>query len=127
MPHDIRVIKASEFLRADIQGHVDLPTSKHILEQLAAAVAGHSDRDILVDIRGTEGPQLSSVELYELVQMLRQLGLGVLNKIAILRREREGFDRPRFFEMLATDRGLQVAVFEEFEPAFNWINAGSAI
>jgi hypothetical protein len=121
MPHDIRVIPAHEFLRADVHDRLDLAASKRLLEQLAAACVGCPERDILVDVRGISTPQLSSVDLYELVQALRGLGLGLLNRIAILRRVRDGFDRARFFEMLAADRGFQVSVFEDFEAALTWL------
>jgi hypothetical protein len=124
MPHDIRVISAREFLRADVQGQPDLATSRQILEELAAAGGADPGRDILLDVRDTGAPVLTSVDLFELVQVFRKLGLGVLNRIAILRRVKDEFDRARFFEMLATDRGLNVAVFEEFEPAFTWLHGG---
>jgi hypothetical protein len=121
MPHDIRVITAREFLRADVHGRLDLPASKRVLEQLAAACAGTPDRHILIDVRDTKPANVGSVEVYELVQTLRVLGLGVLNQIAVLRCQPEGFDRGRLFEMLATDRGFQVGVFEDFEAAFAWL------
>jgi hypothetical protein len=124
MPHDIRVIVASEFLRADVHGNVDLATSKRILEDLAQACAGHPDRHILIDVRSAGVPMLSSVDLYELVQTLCRLGLGVLNRIAILRRHPDKFDRGRFFEMLATERGFNVGAFEDFEKAFDWLHVG---
>jgi hypothetical protein len=122
MSHDIRVISGREFLRADVRGQPDLATSRQILEELAAAGGADPRRDIMLDIRDTGDPVLTSVDLFELVQVFRKLGLGVLNRIAILRRVKDEFDRARFFEMLATDRGLNVAVFEEFEPAFTWLN-----
>lgn len=122
MPHDIRVISAREFLRADVQGQPDLAASRQILEELAAAGGADPGRDILLDVRDTGAPVLTSVDLFELVQVFRKLGLGVLNRIAILRRVKDEFDRARFFEMLATDRGLNVAVFEDFEPAFTWLH-----
>src|SRR3954471_16114488 len=105
MPHHICVITAKDFLRADVHGQTDLTTSKRLLEELAAACVGTPDRHILVDVRDAVPSQMSSVDLFELVQTLRRLGLGVLNRIAILRRPRDAFDRARFFEMLATDRG----------------------
>src|SRR5262245_49679487 len=124
MPHDIRVITAQEFLRADVHGSVDLPSSKGILQELAAACVGSPDRHILIDIRDTRPPRLTSLELYELVLTLRDLGLGLLNRIAILYQQRTTFDRARFFEMLANDRGLQVGAFEDFEAAFRWLHDG---
>jgi hypothetical protein len=122
MPHDIRVISAKEFLRADVRGEPDLATSKRILEELAAAGGADPGRDILLDVRQTGAPVLTSVDLFELVQVFRKLGLGVLNRIAILRLVKDEFDRARFFEMLATDRGLNVTVFDDFESACEWLH-----
>jgi hypothetical protein len=121
VPHDIRVIPAQEFLRADVHGRLDLTASKLLLEQLAAACAGSPERHILIDVRDISAAQLSSVDLFELVQALRRVGLGLLNRIAVLRRTRDGFDRARFFEMLAAERGFQVGVFEDFEAALTWL------
>jgi hypothetical protein len=126
MPHDIRLITAREFLRADVHEQLDLPASRELLRQLAAACVEDPGRHILVDVRDAGPGRLTSSDLFELVQALRELGLGLLNRIAILRRLHDTFDRPRFFEMLATERGIQVAVFDDFEAAFNWLQNGGA-
>ncbi|HEY1380247.1 MAG TPA: hypothetical protein VGF55_25825 [Gemmataceae bacterium] len=122
MAHDIRVIPARDFLRADVHGSLDLAASKQLLAELAAACVGRRDQHILIDTRDTADPVLSSTDLFELVQALRKVGLGLLNRIAILRRRRSAFDRARFFEMLAHERGLQVGAFDDFEAAFDWLN-----
>jgi hypothetical protein len=121
MPHDVRVIPARDFLRADVHGGIDLATSRQLLVELASATAGTPDRHIVIDARDVSGPPLSTVDLFELVQTLRSLGLGLLNKLAILRTQRDSFDRGRFFEMLATDRRFHVGVFDDFESAFAWL------
>src|SRR5262245_22966206 len=99
MPHDIRVITAREFLRADLHGRIDLATSKRIFEEMARACAAAPGRHVLLDVRDATGEKLTSVDLYELVQSLCGLGLGVLNRIAIVRVPRDTFDRARFFEL----------------------------
>ena len=124
MAHDIRVISARDFLRANVEGQFDLEASKALLCDLAKAVVGCQDRHILIDTRETGTPILNSSDLFELVQTLKQLGLGVFNRIAVLRRLKSTFDRGRFFEMLATDRGMQVGTFDDFETAFEWLQAG---
>lgn len=123
MSHDIRVIPARQFLRADVRGRLDLAASKQILERLSAACTAHPGLDLLVDVRDTGERLLSSEDLLELVQKLRGLGLGVFNRVAILRRPPEAFDRARFFETLASERGFQFAAFEDFEAAFHWLFA----
>ena len=119
MPHDIRVIPAKEFLRANVHGQVDLASSKALLTELAAAVG--PGQHILIDSRDTGKAILTSLEIYDLVQTLRALGLGLMNKIAILRHHTDGFDRARFFQLLANDRGFAVGAFEDFEAAFGWL------
>jgi len=121
MPHDIRVIKVREFLRADVSGKMNLEQTVDLLVALASRNAAKPDQHILLDVRDTKEPELDSADLYELVKVLRSLGMGVINRMAILRNKREGFDRARFFQMLAHDRGLNVGVFEEFEECFEWI------
>ncbi len=124
MAHDIRVISARDFFRANVEGQFDLESSKALLRDLAKAVVGCQDRHILIDTRETGTPILTSSDLFELVQTLRQLGLGVFNRIALLRRLTDTFDRGRFFEMLATERGMQVGTFDDFETAFEWLQTG---
>jgi hypothetical protein len=127
MAHDIRVIAARDFLRANVQGQFDLEASKALLRDLATAVVGCQDRHILIDTRETGTPILTSSDLFELVQTLKQLGLGLLNRVAILRHLTDTFDRGRFFEMLATDRGMQVGTFDDFETAFEWLQTGGPV
>ena len=124
MAHDIRVISASDFFRANVEGQFDLEASKALLRDLAKAVVGCQDRHILIDTRETGRPILTSSDLFELVQTLKQLGLGVFNRIALLRRLTDTFDRGRFFELLATERGIQVGTFDDFETAFQWLQTG---
>jgi hypothetical protein len=119
MPHDIRVIPASEFLRADVHGQIDLASSKALLTELAAAV--RPGQHIVIDNRSSGKANLTSLEIYDLVQTLRALGLGLMNKIAIIRRPTEGFDRARFFQLLANDRGFEVGAFADFEAALGWL------
>jgi hypothetical protein len=121
MPHNVYIIPAKEFLRADYRGELDLAASQRLLVDLAMTCADTPDRNILIDVRGADTPVLTASNLFDLVQTLRSLGLGVTNRIAILREPRDTFDRARFFEMLATDRGLKVGAFEDFEAAFGWL------
>jgi hypothetical protein len=121
MPHDVYIIPAQDFLRADYHGELDLAASQRLLVELAMTCVDTPDRNILIDVRGADTPVLTASNLFDLVQTLRSLGLGVTNRIAILREPRDSFDRARFFEMLATDRGLKVGAFEDFESAFGWL------
>ena len=124
MAHDIRIIPSSDFLRADVNGRLDLDASKQFLLKLAAATAETPERAVVVDFRDVPddaGRRMSSTELAELVGALLKTDLGVRNKVAVLRRPTQGFDRAKFFELMAADRGRNIAAFDDFESAFRWL------
>ena len=125
MAHDIRVIPATAFLRAEIRGRLDVPATRQLLQKLAASCADHPQRAMVVDFRDVPEddptPRLSSTELAELLGELLKTGLGFANKVAVLRNPRPGFDRAKLFELMAADRGRNVGVFDDFESAFRWL------
>ena len=124
MARDIRVIPASDFLQADVDGRLDLTASKQLLLQLAAATADTPERAVVVDFRDVpeaSGRRMSSTELAELVGALLKTDLGVRNKVAVLRKPTPGFDRAKFFELMAAGRGRSIAAFDDFEAAFLWL------
>jgi hypothetical protein len=121
MPHRVNIISAKEYIRSDVSGRFDLESSMKLLREIAAAHAQTSNDDVLLDVRCADGTVMSGLDIYELVILLRDLGLGQNNKVAILYQPRNDLDRARLFEMLAHDRGLCVAAFQDFEKAYEWL------
>ena len=125
MSHDIRVISLKDFLRTDVQGLMDLESSKRILAEIAAECAKHLNHHVLLDVRGARS-EGGLPEIYELVAFLGDLGLGVQNRIALLYHQRDTFDRAQFFARYAEKQGLQVSAFQDFEWALDWLQTGDA-
>ena len=121
MPQRLHLISAKEYIRSNVSGQLDLDGSMKLLREIAAAQARSPDGDILLDVRAADGTDMSGLDIYELVILLRDLGLGRQNKVAILYQPKDDLDLGKLFEILAQDRGLHVAAFQEFEPAYNWL------
>ncbi|MGE0609209.1 MAG: hypothetical protein AB7O62_19105 [Pirellulales bacterium] len=116
----VQLVVASDFLRSDVAGQIDFDLSKQLLRDLGRACARHPGHHMLVDVRETRG-FLSAEEIYCLVEVLEEVGLGEDCKLAILNRPKDDFDRAKLLEMCAKKRGLRVAAFRDFEAAFEWI------
>ncbi|HKU47839.1 MAG TPA: hypothetical protein VJQ58_13205 [Burkholderiales bacterium] len=67
MPHNVKVIRGSDFIRAKPEGQVDLAMAEKLLKAIADAGAGLEDFDVLVDIRRISG-RLKPSELWSLAQ-----------------------------------------------------------
>ena len=123
MPYDIRAISSRDFLRTDVNGFVDFPISKKILAEIASACAENENHHILLDTREAT-TNLSATDVYELVLALQALGFGGnQHRIGVLNRPKDDFDRARFFELCARNRGFNVRAFRDFEEALLWLNS----
>src|SRR4051812_27967148 len=55
MATNVRVIRPSDFLRANADGRVDLEGAKGLLAKVATAAAALQDYEVLIDIRDAVG------------------------------------------------------------------------
>jgi hypothetical protein len=120
MAHDIRIISVKDFVRTDVTGAPDLAASEKLLKEIAAACQGTPQHHVLIDVRQAER-SLSVMDVFQLACSLRDIGLGVHNRIAVLAPPAADFDRARFFETVARNRGCSVGAFRDFEKAFDWL------
>ncbi len=120
MAHDIRLIQVRDFLRTDVEGNLDLPTSRRVLSDLAKACIDTDNYHVLLDVREATGT-LSVVDIWELAAALDEVGLGRRNKIAILNAPKDDFNRAAFFETCSVNRGFNVHTFQDFEAALTWL------
>ena len=121
-----RVINAKDFIRARPSGEVDLEQSKNVLIQVATMASLPGDYEIMLDVRKAYG-NLKCADIYELVNVLSQHRSAFSNKIAILARDDEQFDRARFMELCAGFKGFKLGAFMTFEETINWLqSSGSA-
>ena len=120
MQVNYNIIHAKDFIKAKPSGQTDLEQSKKALGQLADMVRCGGDYEILMDVRDSYG-NLTHDEVWELVLELGRHRSAFRNKIAILSREEEQFNRAVFAELCANSMGFTVAAFTDFEKAMNWI------
>ncbi|HEX6690120.1 MAG TPA: hypothetical protein VF110_03135 [Burkholderiales bacterium] len=119
MPNNIKVIHASDFIRAQPEGPAHLEEAERLLKEIADASAGLSDFEILVDTRRVTG-SLSAPDLWTLAQKLARFRLGAARRTAILC-PIEKFDHSRFFALCAENRGFNIQAFTSYEEAMEWL------
>jgi len=121
MPTMYKIIKAKDFIKAKPSGITDLEQSKQVLLELAMIAGLSPEHEILLDIRGSDAG-LTHGELYELIKELEKHRSFFRNKIAVLSRDDEQYNRAGLFEICANLEGFQVAAFIDYEKAINWLN-----
>ena len=125
MPTDIRVIRASEFLRATAEGDFDLEASRQLLLGLASAVPAPEDVDVLIDTCEVSS-RLTLPSLYALAREFTELRVAANRRAALLVAP-DRFEDAEFFAISTGGMGRQVRAFTSFEEAFEWLVAGARI
>jgi hypothetical protein len=77
---------------------------------------------ILIDSREASSHS-TMVDVWTLARDLSSLGVTHENRVAVLNRPKDNFDRAAFLELCATNRGYQIKAFREFEQAFAWLTS----
>lgn len=120
MKTSYKLISAKDFIKTHPTGEPDLEQSKKILIELAAIAEPPADYEILLDVRDSYG-HLSLFDMYELVAELGRHRSSFRNKIAFLCRTDDQFDKGRFLELCARNRGFQVGAFTDFQETVEWL------
>jgi hypothetical protein len=119
----VRVISCPDFLRRDVDGHLDQEEMRRALREIADECVQKGVRSALLDVREVSGaPTLS--ELFWIAEELTALGFARLERLAILYTNR-GEGRATFFATAARSRGFRVREFTDFEAAFDWLCAAA--
>ncbi len=122
MSVNYKVIQAKDFIKAKPSGETDIEESKSVLGELAELAKIIPDSQILLDIRDAYG-NLQLEELKELILEFSEHRNAFKNKIAVLTRSDEQFDKAVFVEMCTNIDGFKVAAFSEFEEATDWLQS----
>ncbi len=120
MKTSYKLISAKDFIKAHPTGEPDLEQSKKILIELASIAEPPADYEILLDVRESYG-NLTLFDMYELVEELGRHRSSFRNKIAFLSRSDHQFDKARFLELCARNRGFQVGAFTDFQETIEWL------
>jgi hypothetical protein len=121
-----KLIKGKDFIKVNRTGRPDLEESKKTLVQLATLTEHPADYDILIDCRDSYG-HLSYSDIYEIVQELRHYRSAFRNKIALLTRPDDQFDKASFMEMFGRTRGFKIGAFTNFEETINWLSEAADV
>jgi hypothetical protein len=121
VPANIKVIQATEFVRATPEGKAYIEKAEALLKAIADASAGLEGFHVLVDTRRVTGA-LTASELWYLADKLARYRRTFGNKTAILCPV-ERFDHSRFFAMCAENKGFNVQSFTSYEDAMEWLLA----
>jgi hypothetical protein len=124
MAHNLKVIRATDFVRARAQGEFDLERSEQLLEEIARAAASLDDFEIMVDTRQVPQP-LCATDLWCLAEKLVKFRHTFSRKTAVLCPEAH-FDHARFFSLCAERSGFNVEPFTDYEEAMEWLTADDA-
>ena len=126
MKTNYKIIEAKEFLKAKPTGEVDLEYAKEVLTQIALMATPPADYEILLDVREAYG-NMNYADAYRLIAVLAQHRESFRNKIAILARDDEQFDRAQFMKLCAKYRGFEVGAFTSFEETINWLHSSGGL
>ena len=122
MPTNVRIIHASDFIRARPEGRAQLEDAEQLLRDIVAAGAGLEDYEVLVDTRRVTG-SLSATDLWTLAEKLAKFRENFAHRTAILC-PLEKFDHSRFFALCAENRGFNILAFTSYEEAMEWLIGG---
>jgi hypothetical protein len=122
MPTNVKVIHATDFIRARPEGPARLEDAEQLLKDIVTAGAGLGEFEVLIDTRRLVG-SLSATDLWSLAEKLAKFRSSFARRTAILC-PLEKFDRSRFFALCAENRGFNIQAFTSYEEAMEWLIAG---
>ncbi len=121
MKTEFKVVKTKDFLKTTSSGELNLEETRIVLSKLAELNTEDPVREILIDIRDTYST-LSLSDIFNIVSEVGKYRKAFRKKIAILLGPGHDFDKARFLEMCAGNRGFNVNAFGDFEEAITWLS-----
>jgi hypothetical protein len=126
MQINYKIICAKDFIRAKPTGELDLKQSKIVISQLVEIANVTADYELLVDVREAYG-NMDHNDLWELILELGKHRSAFRNKIAVLARDDEQFNKVVFLELCASISGFKISAFDDFEQAANWLRSSDGL
>jgi hypothetical protein len=118
MPATVRIIHATDFIKATAEGELDLKESARLLVEIVSAT-DLVDYELVMDTRKAHS-SMSVADLWYLAAQISKVGKNLPRKTAVLC-PRERFDHATFFALCAQNRGYNVRAFTCFEDALEWL------
>ena len=121
MACSVHVVKASDFVRLDARGRLDLAESHRVLSDVARECVERGIGAALLDVRDLY-TDLKLTDVYQLARAFHDMGFRTTDRLAVLHRYNSA-EKAEFFAMCAADRGFDVRAFEDFEAAVEWFSS----
>ena len=120
MPIDIKIVPAREFIRTKANGEFDLEETKELFLAVFSKMKEANASEVVMDIREAS-TKMTASDINELLSVLNHVGSWSTWKIAIVYRPKDDWDRAKFFELGARNKGYRVGAFQAFETALMWL------
>lgn len=117
----ITELAIEDFLTVRDRGPLTYEQALVNLQKVADVWRKNLSENILVDIRSRE-LQLSIQEIRLLFDAIHDLGMGYLNKVAVVRSKSTQYSHVDFFEFLAKFKGMEIKAFDDHEEAIDWLS-----
>jgi hypothetical protein len=119
-----KVFPGRELVVISATGTFDFDGFKQAVARVAADPHYENCFETLFDLRDVEC-ELSTVDIYEMAALLAwpNPALPTRRKIAVLVSGERNFDRAKFLELCAANRGVELAAFLDIAEADDWLDA----
>ena len=120
MPIDVKIVPVKEFIRTKADGEFDLDGTKELFLAVFSKMKEAKASEVVMDLREAS-TKMTASDINELLSVLNHVGSWSTWKIAIVYRLKDDWDRAKFFELGAQDKGYRVRAFQTFEKALTWL------
>jgi len=120
MPYNLKIVPSREFIRTNANGEFDLEGTKEVLLSIFSKMKDVGVSEVVLDGREAY-TKMTAFDRYQLLPILDRVEYKGGWKMAIVYRPKDDFDRAKFFELCAQNRGYQVGAFQVFEEAIAWL------
>ncbi len=108
------------------EGEFDFDSTRDLLIEAVSVDTKASELEILLDFRQARA-ELTTTDIWYLAAELEKHRTAFKEKIAVLISPERNFDNAKFFELCATNRGLDVGAFQSYEEAISWLFPSSEV
>ena len=123
-PPLVRHVRYEDFYALVSEGVRDLPSFRASVDVLLREMGNLHHHHILLDLRHAVIGPLPEAILHQAVSDLRALGIGVLNRVAIVTDQDDEIRTERVLvaEQIATLQGMHIRGFVDYGEALDWLN-----
>jgi len=120
VPINVKIVPAREFIRTNANGEFDLEGTKELFFAVFSKMKEANASEVVMDLREAT-TKMTASDINELLSVLNHVGSWSTWKIAIVYRPKNDWDRAKFFELGAQNKGYRVGAFQVFENALTWL------